>query len=176
MNTQANIERLELLATALEQQKFTAPAKFDLNDWLKASSDLPTTGELAERDDGSKVLVVDPTQVHCGAAACACGHAALMPEFRAQGFKLVTPIWGARVAQPFFEGVEGWSAVQRFFGLEHDWASYLFNAEHYDEEDGVEHFDEDEIAIVTPDLVAKRIRAFVKDERLSHQMGLPGAR
>jgi hypothetical protein len=162
-------------ANVLEQQKFVAPASFDLNDWLKAPRDLSTTNELVTRIDGAKVLVVDPAQVECSAAACACGHAALIPEFQLQGLKLVTPIWGSRVAQPFFEGHEGWSAVQQFFGLEHEWASYLFNAEHYDEEDGVTHFDEDEIAIVTPDLVAKRIRALVSDERISHQMGLPGA-
>jgi hypothetical protein len=97
-----------------------------------------------------------------------------MPEFNAQGFKLVTPIYGSRSAQPFFDGKVGWPAVQEFFGLNTDWAEYLFNPDRYEDEPGVE-VDGDGIALPTPDDVAARIRTLVNDERLSQQMGLSGA-
>jgi hypothetical protein len=168
-----NIERLELLATVLEQQTFAAPAAFHLDHWLKAPADLPSTGEVVQLLGGAKSIVVDPVKVQCGAAACACGHAALMPEFQSQGLKLVVPVWGARHAQPFYEGREGWAAIENFFGLNDSWAQYLFNAESYDDEPDV-MFD-DGIPLVTPDMVAKRIRALVSDERISIAIGLGGA-
>jgi hypothetical protein len=170
----ANTERLELLATKLEAYEFAAPAEFKLIDWFRAPDYPAYTEEVVQVRDRFKYVVVDPTKVQCDAAACACGHAALMPEFNAQGFKLVVPVSGAKTAQPFFDGHVGWPAVQEFFGLKNSWAEYLFNPDQYEEEPGVE-VDGEGVPLPTPDVVAARIRTFVHDERISHQMGLPGA-
>jgi hypothetical protein len=171
-----NIERLELLAAALEQQKFAAPAEFDLSYWIRNNGDhlalrnRENATVVADKEFGSaECVVVDPARVDCSAAACACGHAALMPEFHALGFKLVVPVSGvfAGSAQPFFDGHLGWDAVRLFFGLQSEWADYLFDIDSY--------VDEDDDEPPTAADVALRIRNLAHDERLSHQMGLSGA-
>lgn len=59
----------------------------------------------------------------CGTPACALGHAAADPEFQEQGLRLhnTRKLWF-----PVFEGLEGYAAAARFFGVTHEASHYLF--------------------------------------------------
>ncbi len=129
-----NVERLSLLATILEQQKLAANTGFDLTYWFsnaERDSAPSVTEERVSADSGTNnYAVVDAATLPCGTTACAIGHAALIPEFQAQGFKLVRFALpedeGDYGAMPYFDGRISWEAVNRFFDLDGNWADYLF--------------------------------------------------
>jgi hypothetical protein len=85
---------------------------------------------------------------HCGTSACAVGHACLDPAFQEQGLEL-----DRLNSAPVFDGKEGWEAVERFFGLTHTQATYLFYFEAYDSG-----------SAATADEVADRIESFLAEQ------------
>ncbi len=124
MNTAAkgdemNAERLLRLADHLDT---VPPELFDLAHW------------------GSRVP--------CGTVCCAVGHACLMPEFQAAGFRAV---WDEDGFEPEFSGLTDWDATELFFGIGHVTALCLFSAQSYPVG-----------APATAAQVAARIRAFVR--------------
>jgi hypothetical protein len=147
-----NVERLTRLAEVLEAQKFVAKAEFKLDEWFEATDhdSFCTFGEAIDTPDG-EMWQVDPTTIACGTAACACGHAAMMPEFQAEGFKLLADMSDCQ-GVPYFEGEIGWRAVEKFFGLENSEASDLFSQSAHSYEG------------TTPFEVAQRIREFIKEQ------------
>lgn len=88
---------------------------------------------------------------NCGTAACACGLAALNPWFQQQGFRL-HPLTQHCERIPTFEGLIGWPAVHKFFQVSGIDANHLFLGNSYSPVPYRE---------VTPDMVSKRIKAFV---------------
>jgi hypothetical protein len=119
-----NVERLIVLADALDawQPSFRAN-EFDLGCWHVERS--------------------------CGTAVCAVGLAATLPELRAAGFKLYRGrIFN--VSYPSYLGIRGWPAVERFFDVSEDTATYLFGPESYDESERS-----------NPRVVARRLRELV---------------
>ncbi len=60
----------------------------------------------------------------CGTTGCAVGWAVVLPDFKEAG---LTSIAGF----PMFQGVAGWEAVQRFFGLSYEEAVALFSCDTY---------------------------------------------
>ena len=86
----------------------------------------------------------------CGSAACAVGHACMMPEFEAEGLTLTRYLLG--LAAPAFGQYSGWPAVRAFFCLTWDQAQELFAGHCYPAGlDGANH-------------VADRIEEFVRGE------------
>lgn len=83
----------------------------------------------------------------CGTTACACGHAASIPELRAAGLHMV-PYADTTFMQIHFGGYEDWRAICRFFCLGHTQARKLFSVGRY--ESGA-----------TPAMVATRIREYL---------------
>jgi hypothetical protein len=75
---------------------------------------------------------------HCGTAACACGWAALDPQFMAEGFTLLStegttyPIFDYADGSPL---LEGFAAVRKFFGLNEEQVIDLFLHSSYVERD-----------------------------------------
>jgi hypothetical protein len=145
-----------MLAEVLEAKRFEVPATFKLTDWFSGKwkngdRTFGTTGDEFLSDDGW-VREVDPRTVECGVAACACGHAAMIPAFRAQGFMMVVAD-SETDAAPFFDGKSGWAAVRNFFDLTYWQSEHLFNSRRY----------MDDNMSGTPLQVAKRIRAGLKE-------------
>jgi hypothetical protein len=149
-----NVERLTRLAEVLEAQKFVAKAEFKLDEWFEADSheNFKIFGEAIETNEG-EMWQVDPTSIACGTAACACGHAAMMPEFQAEGLKLLADCCDNQ-AVPYFDGLTGWLAVQKFFDLEDHEATELFTKSAYVFSDQAGEAAD----------VAKRIRDFIKEQ------------
>lgn len=89
---------------------------------------------------------LDMSNWTCGTAACAVGHACMMPEFNAQGlgFPDVRRI-------PYYAGESGWCAVDNFFDLLWPAARHLFESRHY-------------LKPPTPTEVADRIDYFVEHD------------
>ena len=70
----------------------------------------------------------------CGTSACAVGWAAADPQFNEEGFKLDKQSKGplaSFIFMPWYEGLGGWSAVEKFFGIDFDQAQNLFSDEAY---------------------------------------------
>ena len=91
----------------------------------------------------------------CGSAACAVGWAASDPQFKKEGFKLYSGLFGPddnrQVFTPSYGDLGGWSAVEKFFGIDFDHAQYLFSDEAY--------------GSATKEHVIQRIEEFVAGER-----------
>lgn len=87
-------------------------------------------------------------QPHCGTVCCAVGHAAMLPEFRAQGLNF----GGFCSLEPTYDGLTSWSAVQAFFEITAAEANRLFSL--YEYPDG---------ARTPPRMVAARIRELVTE-------------
>lgn len=87
----------------------------------------------------------------CGTAACAAGHAAMMPEFNEEGFVLrsESSIFGTYYYYyPAYQGYKAFEACENFFNLHWKAADYIFSQLKYGYD-------------VTPKEVAQRIREFV---------------
>lgn len=63
---------------------------------------------------------------NCGTAACAVGHACLDPVFIAQGLT-----WDSHYDDPRYGDESSWYAVETFFDLTGDEATYLFYSDEY---------------------------------------------
>lgn len=130
-------KRLLALATSLEKlanTKGKPKVRFDLNLWGKQRPD--RRGKT-------------PTKLGCATAACAVGHAMLMPEFRKQGLSANIICNGYMV--PVFKNTEDFQAVEKFFDIEDEVAHSLFLPESYLITRGKK----------AEQAVAARIRAFV---------------
>lgn len=95
----------------------------------------------------------------CGTVACAVGHAAMMPEFNAEGLRMISEAGNHRYgdAYPCYtEGIKThyspWDAAMKFFGLSWQDANHLFSSTHYD-------------LPPTPAEVSARIRGLVEGEK-----------
>lgn len=75
----------------------------------------------------------------CGTSACAAGLACLHLPFQLQGLELEGSV-------PTFEGLTGYAAVGRFFGLAYYESRWLFDPSHYSGRE------------ITPQMVADRVR------------------
>ncbi len=125
-------QRLMRLADFLE--KNVPPERFSLDAW--------STGDL----------------IDCGTAACACGWATEIPEFKEAGLWLDT----SRVGPPhaYVEGcimfgeLADVEAVEAFFEIDTKTVTFLFMRVSYDY-----------WTPITPQLVAKRIRKYVENEK-----------
>lgn len=60
----------------------------------------------------------------CGFTACSVGHACFDEEFRKLGLKFSGN-------QPHFKGIDGWGAVEKFFGIGVVTAEHLFMSDKY---------------------------------------------
>lgn len=89
---------------------------------------------------------LDMSNWTCGTAACAVGHACMMPEFNEQGLNLL-----AYHRTPNYAGESGWGAVEAFFDLGWPAAWNLFESRHYPKPP-------------TPTEVADRIDDFVEHD------------
>ena len=132
-----HVERLQRLAALLRKDADDPKGvKFDLGVWAAPSEDY-------QKSRGGHYFphnAVEKIEVSCGTTACALGLAAISGEFKADGLTAYFApgfecggttkysLW------PQYEGYDGMSAGQRFFGLETIGQSrFLFDPECYDE-------------------------------------------
>jgi hypothetical protein len=119
---------LKLAAFLAEQKNSKRGTTFEMTTW----------GEH-DPDHAPKA-----TANFCGTAACALGHAGIMPEFRKLGLKLKFPrrpsewnnLYEGRVE---FDGLSSEYAGAKFFGLTHEEASNLFLDTNQTKEDVIRH-------------------------------------
>lgn len=116
--------------------------KFDLQSWA-------ADGETGNRD----FTGVTDIPVNCSTAACAVGLACLSGAFAGSGLGYEIAWDGALI--PTFGEERDWYAVERFFGLSEQYATYLFMASEYPKSKRTRAAGER--------YVAKRIRKFVED-------------
>lgn len=124
MHKQRLLKLADLLEADAENEK---GIKFDLSDWVDTAEG---------RRPG----------IDCGTAACAVGLACLSPDFQAEGLSL-------DCTMPTYEGLYGWTAVARFFEVDHGEADHLFSSYRYKPEESK--------GAIGERAVAQRIRAFV---------------
>lgn len=119
-------ERLLVLANYLAKLK----NQFDLNGWVQVKTD---GQEHLDPKTLEKVKGNPTWSVHkaCGTVACAIGHAPSVPEFKKSGLKLGV---SGHVLQPVYKGLEGWDAVEKFFGIDSATAEALFLGTKYEED------------------------------------------
>lgn len=129
--TKRDIETSVRRLTKLSQHLRSLPAKkFNLDTWVNQ----PTV-RFGEDIDESKVID-DVNNPECGTTACACGHAATIPEFRRAGLKFTQNYWGGNEIQYKKPGSKGdasiaFRAASEFFKLENDISDYLFSPDEY---------------------------------------------
>lgn len=99
------------------------------------------------RRDGPVWFEVPSLPHHCGATACALGHAGLDPWFRARGF-CTTQDGTVQIENT---SIDSWDAVKEFFDLSTGKAHALFD------------FTEEPVA---PSVVADRIERFLAGEEI----------
>lgn len=122
--------RLRLLTLAKFLDERVPATRFNLVCWV--------------RDQGFK-------QRECGTAACACGWATTIREFRKDGLSLMHNEPALKLKGGMI--LDGWEAITTFFEITHTQAERLFSYTAYD-------------AFASgPRDVAKRIRGFVKGGR-----------
>lgn len=134
------IERFENLVRVLDvvAQNGKLEAKFDLDDWFalyhdmeqRSDEDVAAWAKMFDNDDPNLVTIPDK----CGTTACACGFAGMDPWFRQQGFK--TSLYGDISYITRTQGLEHFSAVEEFFGIESDDALELFTSTTYRDVEG----------------------------------------
>jgi len=131
-----NIERLELMATLMDELAANPPKKvtFDLDTW------------------------------NCGTRACAVGFAMCDPRFNALGLHPVAEIGydgkPSKSLMPAYANRTNSTAVEWFFDINVEEFEWLFTGEHY-EADDIADFADGEIQH-TPEMVADAIREFLK--------------
>jgi hypothetical protein len=113
-------ERLERLATLLEDYRDRDLPRFDLQGWGASTSQ--RRRRLWLREDT------------CNTAACAVGLACSSGIFAEDGLCCEADANGA--ITPIFGDLEGWTAVKRFFDLDQHQASELFAAHSYELSEG----------------------------------------
>ena len=111
-----NRERLSRLATLLEGYRDRDAPRFSLQNW----------GETETQRRGFLWL----RRHTCNTAACAVGLACVSGVFAEDGLSYDEGNNGALT--PMFDGIEGWSAVKTFFGLDQSQAVRLFAEHSYD--------------------------------------------
>ena len=133
-------ERLLLLADKLEQNANNPTGmKFDLENWFNTET------------------FEEKPEINCGTIGCAVGLATLIPEFNAEGF-----IYSGTGYFPTYTQTDnllcanyrydGWLAVRKYFALDFEQATQLFDPEYYPIAKGAE----------AELMVAAKIRSFVK--------------
>jgi len=133
-----HMNRLANLVKLLESIN---PDNFNLSHWVGIVS--PSTGEVVSHSSfkAFNTMDINPNkeliQFPCGTTACACGHAGLDPWFRKQGL-FTTP---AMMYKQVVHGNDdpavyaGWTAIEKFFGLDHRVAETLFSSFEYPKEE-----------------------------------------
>lgn len=108
-------QRLRILADFMK----TVPEKrFNIESW--------TTGEFCGKDK-------EPKHNECGTAACVGGWAGTIPQFKRAGLTLTNTGDDVGSLEPAFENVEGFEALEQFFGLENiDMEGISGEVYHYD--------------------------------------------
>jgi hypothetical protein len=107
---------------------------------------------------GRREIGTAGSDANCATVACALGEAALLPQFNAEGLRLIpaTPAPHVVSLLPVYrEGHRGYfelEAAQRFFGLKRKQAEHLFMPDEYE-------------GIVTPGTVARRIRRLLREHK-----------
>ena len=129
--------RLTVLADFLEGFKEEVDRHFDLALWFSG---------------GGK-------GTRCGTVACACGWACTIPSLQADGLRLTD------AGVPYFDGVEGFDAIEEFFGQTSKDADSLFDIYAYNPEDC--DGQSDEWHEPTAGEVAARIRAYLSGDCIS---------
>lgn len=84
----------------------------------------------------------------CGTAACAIGHATLIPEFQEEGFQR---FWSGVK----YKGAVSWDAVEAFFEISSSEAHWLFGGDQY-KSLSEEH-------LLKPSRVAERIQSLMEN-------------
>lgn len=135
-----------------------ANEKFNMDTFLRLEDGASDT--FAQADSATKAV-----EMGCGFAACACGHAGLQPEFRRQGFFTTKSGEDFEGRTYHYEDVHykdrngsihhDFDAASEFFGIVYSDAENLFS---YHERLGKKGN--------TPSAVAKRIRDFVKAQKV----------
>jgi hypothetical protein len=110
-------KRLETLA---EHLKTVPTVRFDLHSWSKISGMSRASGKEIEKSIKKN---------ECGTTACACGHAATIPEFKKLGFRFEDNYSG--VGTITFEDKEEFEAAAAFFGLTYDESEDTFGPNGY---------------------------------------------
>lgn len=124
--------RLLVLADYLAKLK----NQFDLNGWVQVK----IGGQEYLDPKTLKKVKGNPTwSVHkaCGTVACAVGHAPSIPEFKKAGLKLGVSDQDEEnggVLQPVYKDLDGWEAVEKFFGIDSATAEALFLGTKYEED------------------------------------------
>lgn len=131
------VERLKKLRARLARLRPSKHRQFSMNYWFKAALDEEAKPKFKVLADGTCKVVGFETKPVCGSAACALGHAALMPEFRKLGLKLVyeNNVDGEVLGTVKYRGQEDQYAGAAFFGLTLQEAHMLFMLDAYDTED-----------------------------------------
>lgn len=134
-------QRLLVLANRLDSVN---PNRFRITTWaIGQDPGLDETGQPA-----------------CGTVCCACGLAAMMPEFADLGLTLVntsdSDIWGD-LWEVAFGNAKSWTAVEAFFDLTYSEAYEFFNQDSYPHRSRTK-----------PAEVAARIREFVGAKVAAH--------
>lgn len=111
---------------------------FDLDTWF-------------DKNSHNSWAAVSFNDNRCGTSACACGLAAMDPEFQKQGLKLVPYDGGGQKLNLHYRGATDMCAASLFFGVSMDNAYNLFAPGAYECE-------------ATPNDVARRIRILMMEE------------
>jgi hypothetical protein len=140
-----NKSRLLKLAKLLEADaKNPEGARFDLGVWATAED-----RDRFPRPQNFKRL-------DCNTTACAVGLACLSGAFRADGLRWASDPDDNNI-RPMFKRYTGFTAVEKFFGIDNDAAIHLFASSSYWNNDQPTRGHQAELA------VAKRIREFVAE-------------
>jgi hypothetical protein len=142
-------DRLERLAKELRNfaRRKKTNLKFDLGSWVD------TTDDYRHEDPTVVARGALNADNYCGTTACACGLAALIPEFNKKGFKLQLDTWGD-LATITYKDWEGFAAAEEFFGLTDREAAFVFHPSYYDDLDPND-----------PKVVANRIMQMVRQDK-----------
>lgn len=126
------IRRLNILANYLRGLQ---KGNFDLSSWATHNSAMrKADGEYVSKP--LKEIVTDVKEGACGTAACACGHATMIPAFRKAGLKLSWETGDEKIAADLVFTTKdsvywGLDAAQMFFKLSFRDAEQLFMSYSY---------------------------------------------
>ncbi len=164
VHTAPSIARLTVLADFLNTLPTVA---FNMQSWVRPPDDEQRMESLIETsEDGRSGVIragVAPEEMHaCGTAACAAGWAGTIPELKAQGLvtKRGSGQHGWQGFTPTFSDRSGFDACSAFFEVSQPIAEQFFYPHSFP------YRERQEInghAVITPQMVAERIYAYLED-------------
>jgi len=131
-----NVKRLRKLEKHLRKLQLkneagNAKHVFNMGLWMQQDIVATKAPKLKVTRNGECKIVA--AQAVCHTSACALGEAAMIPEFRRAGLRLVPDAEDGESVSftPVFRGGSGEEAGAEFFDIETNWANWLFSPSQY---------------------------------------------